>query len=405
MATGLDFLPLLPVQLYCSLGYAKPSEKSFATRVEEMAAKGLISRKISEALITTALYADSDFYEKIKGQVQCHEIPDHLAFEILILYAGIEKTYIPFFQNMEKLVLDHGLHPIRAFFISITYLTIDDRKKFPQYLENVRMMGGITAAHVSRIKEFLFYTEKQINAKPSEPYFESRMAAVRAENLEASRMGYYYSNRSNRPIPFIASLTKKMRAEAHAIDNLGPYQGKIKFETKFEFYHGETIPVRIHNMENCNPLLLEEKVALCCQTNVEELITSIRSSDDLPTFVPSVQFCRNGPEEGYDELEMPQVIDVFIPPKSSFHSVESTRSLIRTYCRKALENGNDSLLITASGSGIGRTNGGFIACQYRAVLGEPEFKNRFKKIVFAFPNSFIAGSFKLVLTAAARVSC
>ena len=56
---------------------------------------------------------------------------------------------------------------------------------------------------------------------------------------------------------------------------------------------------------------------------------------------------------------------------------------IRTIFRIALENGHDSIVGGAFGCGIFRLHSDEVAGLFRDVLNEPEFKNRFKKIVFA----------------------
>jgi nicotinate (nicotinamide) nucleotide adenylyltransferase len=56
---------------------------------------------------------------------------------------------------------------------------------------------------------------------------------------------------------------------------------------------------------------------------------------------------------------------------------------IRTIFRIALENGHDSMVLGAFGCGVFRLHSDEVAGLFRDVLNEPEFKNRFKKIVFA----------------------
>ena len=56
---------------------------------------------------------------------------------------------------------------------------------------------------------------------------------------------------------------------------------------------------------------------------------------------------------------------------------------IRTIFRIALENGHDSLVGGAFGCGVFRLHTDEVAGLFRDVLNEPEFKNRFKKLVFA----------------------
>lgn len=56
---------------------------------------------------------------------------------------------------------------------------------------------------------------------------------------------------------------------------------------------------------------------------------------------------------------------------------------IRTIYRIALENGHDSIVLGAFGCGVFGLNPNEIASMFHIVMNEPEFKNRFKKIVFA----------------------
>ena len=62
-------------------------------------------------------------------------------------------------------------------------------------------------------------------------------------------------------------------------------------------------------------------------------------------------------------------------------SIEANK--IRTIYRIALENGHDSIVLGAFGCGVFRLHSDEVASLFRDVLNEPEFKNRFKKIVFA----------------------
>ena len=56
---------------------------------------------------------------------------------------------------------------------------------------------------------------------------------------------------------------------------------------------------------------------------------------------------------------------------------------IRTLFRIALENGHDSMVLGAFGCGVFHLHSDEVAGLFRSVLNEPEFKNRFKKLVFA----------------------
>jgi uncharacterized protein (TIGR02452 family) len=56
---------------------------------------------------------------------------------------------------------------------------------------------------------------------------------------------------------------------------------------------------------------------------------------------------------------------------------------IRTIFRIALENNHDSMVLGAFGCGVFRLHSDEVAKLFCDVLNESEFKNRFKKLVFA----------------------
>lgn len=62
---------------------------------------------------------------------------------------------------------------------------------------------------------------------------------------------------------------------------------------------------------------------------------------------------------------------------------EIENNKIRTIFRIALENGHDSIVLGAFGCGVYHLHSDEVAALFRNVLNEPEFKNRFKKAVFA----------------------
>ncbi|MBR6934838.1 MAG: TIGR02452 family protein [Clostridia bacterium] len=59
------------------------------------------------------------------------------------------------------------------------------------------------------------------------------------------------------------------------------------------------------------------------------------------------------------------------------------RNKIRTIFRIALDNGHDSIVLGAFGCGAYRLRSDEVAGLFRSVLDEPEFRNRFRKLVFA----------------------
>ena len=62
-------------------------------------------------------------------------------------------------------------------------------------------------------------------------------------------------------------------------------------------------------------------------------------------------------------------------------AIESNK--IRTIFRIALDNGHDSMVLGAFGCGVFRLRCDEVAVLFRDILNEPEFKNRFKRVVFA----------------------
>ncbi len=61
--------------------------------------------------------------------------------------------------------------------------------------------------------------------------------------------------------------------------------------------------------------------------------------------------------------------------------IESNK--IRTLFRIALENGHDSMVLGAFGCGVYHLHSQEVAALFRDILEEPEFKNSFKKLIFA----------------------
>ena len=66
---------------------------------------------------------------------------------------------------------------------------------------------------------------------------------------------------------------------------------------------------------------------------------------------------------------------------SEGRAIESNK--IRTLFRIALENGHDSMVLGAFGCGVYNLHSNEVAELFRTVMNEPEFLNRFKKLVFA----------------------
>jgi uncharacterized protein (TIGR02452 family) len=104
--------------------------------------------------------------------------------------------------------------------------------------------------------------------------------------------------------------------------------------------------------------------------------------------VPHVQVFRGDPQEAYPFIH-PFAIDVFTTaqiqnpgdtdPKEYEGQIEAT---IRTILRCAIQNKNDSLVLSASLCERNRKDTPMLANLYKKVLSEPEFKGRFKRVEF-----------------------
>lgn len=103
---------------------------------------------------------------------------------------------------------------------------------------------------------------------------------------------------------------------------------------------------------------------------------------------------RGAEADGYPLLTEPYYLDFIAVPavnrpeldangKIAPYLVEATKNKMRTILRIALTNGNDSLVLGAMGCGAFCNPPAHIAQLFHEVFEEPEFKNRFVKIVFA----------------------
>lgn len=116
--------------------------------------------------------------------------------------------------------------------------------------------------------------------------------------------------------------------------------------------------------------------------------------------VPGVQFFRTDPTDGYAFLP-PFAADVFASaayncnrshgpgydrPQDEQEYIEGTKERIRTMLRTAVENGNDSLVLSAFGCGAFKNDPRTIANLYKEVL-DGEFKGVFRRLVFAIIDS------------------
>lgn len=75
--------------------------------------------------------------------------------------------------------------------------------------------------------------------------------------------------------------------------------------------------------------------------------------------------------------------DIDFPRKISSNLVKGVKNKMRTIFRIALRHRHDSLVLGAWGCGAYKNPPAHIAALFHEVLHEEEFKNKFRKIVFA----------------------
>lgn len=78
-------------------------------------------------------------------------------------------------------------------------------------------------------------------------------------------------------------------------------------------------------------------------------------------------------------MNRPRLVDGEIAPEL----IEGTLNKIRTILRIGLYNGHDSIILGAFGCGAFQNPPKHIALLFKQVINEPEFRNKYKKIVFA----------------------
>ena len=111
-------------------------------------------------------------------------------------------------------------------------------------------------------------------------------------------------------------------------------------------------------------------------------------------YTPNAVLFRDSERHGCKLLEKPEYINVISVAamnrpeidskgKISSHLVEGVKNKMRTIYRIALKHRHDSLVLGAWGCGAYCNPPRHIASLFHEVLNEPEFKNKFRKIVFA----------------------
>ena len=122
-------------------------------------------------------------------------------------------------------------------------------------------------------------------------------------------------------------------------------------------------------------------------------------------YSPGVMFFRKNLKDGYAFREVPFACGVITVAALSFREPNNycneerqymagdggftpegdaiQLNKIRSIYRIALKNGHDSVVLGAFGCGVNKLPCDAVADQFRRVLEEPEFKGKFKEIVFA----------------------
>ncbi|KAF0980472.1 hypothetical protein FDP41_013686 [Naegleria fowleri] len=138
--------------------------------------------------------------------------------------------------------------------------------------------------------------------------------------------------------------------------------------------------------------------------NDEHVNTSMGPKDFYPLsdfqviYSPNVQLFRNGEDKAYEYLECPLDISIiaasaYIRPgtftdkktnqlRMTSKFEEGTKQKIRIILHAALDNGHDSIVLSAFGCGAYKCPSGHTAELFHEVIHK-EFPNRFKEIVFA----------------------
>ena len=122
-------------------------------------------------------------------------------------------------------------------------------------------------------------------------------------------------------------------------------------------------------------------------------------------YSPDVLVFRGRQRDGFPILDCPFTLD-FISVAGMYrpdveygriapHHVTGVKNKIRTIYRAALHNGNDALVLGAMGCGELGNPPCHTAQLFLEVLDEPEFKQQFRRVVFAMKNKWHYLQFKL----------
>ena len=111
-------------------------------------------------------------------------------------------------------------------------------------------------------------------------------------------------------------------------------------------------------------------------------------------YTPDAIYFRENEQKGYALLDEPLTLsfitvaglnrpDLTEDGMIADHHVEPLKNKIRTIFRIGLANGHDSLVLGALGCGAYHNPPRHVARLFHEVMDEPEFKNRYRKIIFA----------------------
>jgi uncharacterized protein (TIGR02452 family) len=111
-------------------------------------------------------------------------------------------------------------------------------------------------------------------------------------------------------------------------------------------------------------------------------------------YTPDAIYFRESEQKGYALLEEPVSLsfitvagmnrpDLTDDGYIADHHVELIKNKIRTIFRMGLVHGHDSLVLGALGCGAFRNPPRHVARLFHEVMEEPEFKNKYRRIVFA----------------------
>ena len=114
-------------------------------------------------------------------------------------------------------------------------------------------------------------------------------------------------------------------------------------------------------------------------------------------YTPNAIYFRESEQKGYALLEKPVCLSFITvagmnrPDLTDYgmiadHHVEPIKNKIRTIFRIGLVHGHDSLVLGALGCGAFRNPPRHVARLFHEVMDEPEFKDKYRRVIFAIPD-------------------